>query len=96
MKNRYGGVIKMCRWVGNGSPRRPRAFEQGYITVKSDIEKQRHSSRTTIGQTLRGVTMKKMLWGRNKAPKIGNDAKLEINVLALFFGSSSVYAKIQE
>ena len=29
------------------------------LTVKSDIEKQRHSSRTTIGQTLSYVTMKK-------------------------------------
>ena len=36
--------------------------------MKSDIEKQRHSSRTTIGQTLRGVTMKKVLWGRNMKP----------------------------
>ena len=36
--------------------------------MKPDIEKQRHSSRTTLGQTLRGVTMKKVLCGRNKKP----------------------------
>ena len=53
--------------------------------MKSDIEKQRHSSRTTIGQTLRGVTTKKAFWGRNKKPKFGNDANLEINVLPYVF-----------
>ena len=34
--------------------------------MKSDIEKQRHSRRTTTGPTLRGVTMRKVLWGQNK------------------------------
>ena len=29
--------------------------------------------------------MKKVLWGRNKKPKIGNDANLEINVLPYVF-----------
>ena len=53
--------------------------------MKSDIEKQRHSSRTTIGQTLRDVTIKKVLWGRNKKPKFGNDANLEINVIPYVF-----------
>ena len=54
--------------------------------MKSDIEKQRHSSRTTIiSQMLRGVTMKKVWWGRNKKPKFGNDAKLELDVFPHFF-----------
>ena len=29
--------------------------------------------------------MKKVLWGRNKKPKFGNDANLEINVLPYVF-----------
>ena len=41
-------------------PRRQRTLEQRYLTVKFNIEKQRHGSRTTIGQALRGVTMKKV------------------------------------
>ena len=56
-----------------------------YSSVKSDIEKQQHSSRTTICQTLRGVTMKKVWWGRNKNTKFEIFANLEINVFPLVF-----------
>ena len=41
----HGHWVKLCRWVGNGPPRRQRTFEQKYLTVKSDIEKQ-HQTRT--------------------------------------------------
>ena len=35
--------------------------------------------------TLRGVTMTKVLWGRNKKPKFGNDVNLEIKFLPYVF-----------
>ena len=46
---------------------------------------QRRSSQTTIGQTLRGVTMKEVLKGRNKEPKLGNDANLEKQCSPVWF-----------
>ena len=53
--------------------------------MKSDIEKQRHSSRTTKCQTLRGMTMKKQSGGDNIRNQYGNDATLEINVFQYVF-----------
>ena len=85
MKNRHGHWVQWCRWVGNGPPRRQRTFEQRFLTVKSGIEKQRRS------QTLRGVTMKKVLWGRNKTPKFGNDANMEISGLPYVFFVQAPY-----
>ena len=44
--NLYLSRMKNQRWVGNGPPRRQRTLEQRYSTLKSDIEKQRHSSQS--------------------------------------------------
>ena len=59
--------------------RRQRTLEQRYLTVKSDIERRRHSGPTTTGQTLRGVTMKKVWWDEIRS-QLWNDANLEMNV----------------
>ena len=50
----------------------------------------------TIGQTLRGMAMKKVYWGRNNQSE--NDANLEINVFpyVFFVQALHMYAKIQE
>ena len=53
--------------------------------MKSDIEKQRHSSCTTIGQTLLGVTIKKVLWGQNKDDKICKRCQLGNNCFLIYF-----------
>ena len=42
--------------------------EERDLTEKFSIEKQRRSSSTIISETLRGSTMKKVLWGQNKMP----------------------------
>ena len=68
------------------------------FTMNSDIEKQRHNSLTTIGQTRRGVTMKKVLGGRIRC-RIGKDANLEImpiwkSMFPMFF--SFTFCKCQD
>ena len=68
------------------SPSKQRTLEQRYLTVQSDIEKQRHSSRATIGQTLRGVTMKKVWCGEDETrSQSGNDANWENKCVPMSF-----------
>ena len=50
---------------------------------ETDIEKQRHSSRTTIGQTLRGVTMK-TVWLRANLEMMPTWIKMFSHMLFLF------------
>ena len=82
--------------LGRERPPSKTTLEQRGLTVNSDIEKQRHSSRTIIGQTLRGVTMKKKSVRDEIRNQFGNYANLEIHVFPRFFRPSCAYAKIKE
>ena len=78
------GILGVMMSLGEEQPPAKTTLEQSDLTVKSDIEKQRHSSGTIIGQTLRGVTTKKYYRHKNRS-QFGNDSNLEINVFPCYF-----------